>query len=176
MTRTTFLAVLAAGLTAAGCSYTSTTQAVVPTAGPLTGSQQACIDYGFAVGSVAFDRCVAREHEARLRGRMTPGYAEAQLTADARDACYSYGLEPGTVRYDRCVGREIDARRYREESAYGYTTVTTYTPPPVVYAPPVATPPAGVQAFRDEYGFRYDGQGNRLDARGNIISPQSTRP
>jgi hypothetical protein len=26
-------------------------------------------------------------------------------------------------------------------------------------------------AFRDEYGFRYDSQGNRLDARGNIISP-----
>ena len=27
------------------------------------------------------------------------------------------------------------------------------------------------QAFRDEYGFRYDNEGNRLDARGNIISP-----
>ena len=26
-------------------------------------------------------------------------------------------------------------------------------------------------AFKDEYGFRYDAQGNRLDARGNIISP-----
>ncbi|MGD9881152.1 hypothetical protein [Reyranella sp.] len=26
-------------------------------------------------------------------------------------------------------------------------------------------------AFTDEYGFRYDSQGNRLDARGNIISP-----
>jgi len=25
--------------------------------------------------------------------------------------------------------------------------------------------------MRDEYGFRYDNQGNRLDARGNIISP-----
>jgi hypothetical protein len=34
----------------------------------------------------------------------------------------------------------------------------------------------GVQAFRDEYGFRYDGQGNRLDRYGNIIGPQSTRP
>jgi hypothetical protein len=42
--------------------------------------------------------------------------------------------------------------------------------------PAATTPPAGVQAFRDEYGFRYDGQGNRVDARGNIISPQSTRP
>jgi hypothetical protein len=27
--------------------------------------------------------------------------------------------------------------------------------------------------MRDEYGFRYDNQGNRLDARGNIISPHT---
>ena len=27
--------------------------------------------------------------------------------------------------------------------------------------------------MKDEYGFRYDSQGNRLDARGNIISPQN---
>lgn len=26
-------------------------------------------------------------------------------------------------------------------------------------------------AMKDEYGFRYDSQGNRLDARGNVISP-----
>ena len=28
-------------------------------------------------------------------------------------------------------------------------------------------------AFKDEYGFRYDAQGNRLNARGNVISPQT---
>ena len=28
-------------------------------------------------------------------------------------------------------------------------------------------------ASRDEYGFRYDSEGNRLDARGNIISPHT---
>jgi hypothetical protein len=28
-------------------------------------------------------------------------------------------------------------------------------------------------AMKDEFGFRYDAQGNRLDARGNIISPQT---
>ena len=107
--------------------------------------------------------------------------------------------------YDRCVGREIDARRYRDQAAvtpvpapgsvnypsqtttyyqtapaaptyYGPATTvstTTYSTPPVAYQP---TPPAGVEAFRDEYGFRYDGQGNRLDRNGNIISPQSTTP
>ena len=50
-------------------------------------------------------------------------------------------------------------------------------PAPPAYVPPTPSqPPAGVQAFRDEFGFRYDGQGNRIDARGNIISPQSTTP
>lgn len=27
--------------------------------------------------------------------------------------------------------------------------------------------------YKDEYGFRYDDQGNRLDARGNVISPHN---
>jgi hypothetical protein len=49
-------------------------------------------------------------------------------------------------------------------------------PSTVTYTPAATTPPAGVQAFRDEYGFRYDGQGNRLDRYGHIISPQSTTP
>jgi hypothetical protein len=35
---------------------------------------------------------------------------------------------------------------------------------------PAQTGPRQV-AFRDEYGFRYDSEGNRLDARGNVISP-----
>jgi hypothetical protein len=60
------------------------------------------------------------------------------------------------------------------------STTVVYAPPepaPPAYVPPVPPrPPVGVQAFRDEYGFRYDGQGNRLDARGNIISPHSTTP
>jgi hypothetical protein len=32
------------------------------------------------------------------------------------------------------------------------------------------------ESFRDEYGFRYDAQGNRLDARGHVISPHTTTP
>jgi hypothetical protein len=125
---------------------------------------------------------------------MPATYTMASLTADSQAACSSYGLVPGTTSYDSCVGREIDARRYREQATV--VTTTTAYPAPVVYtttpastvvytpapstvtyvpaAPP--TPPAGVQAFRDEYGFRYDGRGNRIDARGNIISPQSTTP
>jgi hypothetical protein len=179
MMRTQLFTVVAVGLVATGCTYTSTTQAVAP--GPLTASEQACYDYGFTPGTGAYDRCVSREHAARIHGRVARDYAQAQLAADARDACYSYGLEPGSARYERCVGREIDARRYRDEA---------YVPPPpavTVYRPASYPPPApyietrhantaGIQAFRDEYGFRYDAQGNRLDARGNIISPHSTTP
>lgn len=32
---------------------------------------------------------------------------------------------------------------------------------------------AGQSTFRDEYGFRYDSEGNRLDSRGNVISPHT---
>jgi hypothetical protein len=185
MTPSKLLITLAIGLTAAACQA-STTQTVMAPAG-FTGSEQTCVDYGFTPGTGGFDRCVSREREARARGRVMRGYAESQMTADARDACYSYGLEPGTPRYDRCVGREIDARQYRDTAAvvsstsayspsYGTTVVYTQTTPVQPYMPPVQTPPAGVQASRDEYGFRYDGQGNRIDARGNIISPQSTQP
>jgi len=135
-----------------------------------------------------------REAQSRAAGRMPADYASARLAGDARDACYSYGLTIGSAPYDRCVNREIEARRYSQQAivtsapgTYPSTTVYTttpgyapapvvYAPAPVTYAPAATTPPAGVQAFRDEFGFRYDGQGNRIDAQGNIISPQSTRP
>jgi len=32
------------------------------------------------------------------------------------------------------------------------------------------------EAFRDEYGFRYDGRGNRINAQGHRISPHTTTP
>ena len=32
------------------------------------------------------------------------------------------------------------------------------------------------EAFRDEYGFRYDERGNRIDATGRRISPHTTTP
>jgi len=32
------------------------------------------------------------------------------------------------------------------------------------------------EAFRDEYGFRYDSRGNRIDAQGRLISPHTTTP
>jgi hypothetical protein len=36
-----------------------------------------------------------------------------------------------------------------------------------------AVPASRSPAMRDEYGFKYDSRGNRIDNRGNIISPQT---
>jgi hypothetical protein len=60
-------------------------------------------------------------------------------------------------------------------------TVVAPPPPPapaVVYTAPPPPPPAvdQVSPSRDEYGFRYDAQGNRINAAGQIISPHSTQP
>lgn len=195
MTPTKLIVVAAFGLSAAACSYTSTTTASAPPGPYRSGAEQACLDYGFNPGTDPYNRCVVREAQSRAAGRMPADYASARLTGDAQDACYSYGLTVGSAPYERCVGREIEARRYSQQAlvttgpgtSYPATTVYTttpgyapapvvYAPAPVTYAPAATTPPAGVQAFRDEYGFRYDGQGNRIDRNGNIISPQSTRP
>ena len=51
------------------------------------------------------------------------------------------------------------------------------TPASQMGAPQMAPMPAQTgprqATFKDEFGFRYDSEGNRLDARGNIISPQT---
>ena len=197
------LAVTALGLSAAACSSTTYETRTASTPYTVSSSEQACMDYGFRAGTDNYNRCVSREAAARAQGRVPVGYTVASLDADSRNACYSYGLTVGSTMYDRCVAREVDARRYRDQAyvtttvpAQGpgpYSTTTYYTTAPAAptyygpattvstttYATPPApayqpTPPAGVEAFRDEYGFRYDGQGNRLDRSGNIISPQST--
>src|SRR5437762_12572464 len=92
-------AVIAIGLSAAACSYSSTNTAAIP-AGPgpvvvASPSAAACVDYGFVPGTIAYGRCIEREQAGRLRGRVPVGYAEAQLVAGARDACYSCGRDPG---------------------------------------------------------------------------------
>lgn len=47
------------------------------------------------------------------------------------------------------------------------------TAPAAQMAPMPAQTGPRQAAFKDEFGFRYDSEGNRLDARGNIISPQT---
>jgi hypothetical protein len=176
-------AALSVGLIAAACAGPYDRQASMSSsvASTPTASERNCLDYGFASGTPAFDRCVRNESSARAAGRANHDYAEARLSEDARQACYSYGLGRGTQRYDNCVTREIDARRYREQ--YSQTPLppranaADYNPVPSP-TPYVGTRTAttGIEAFRDEYGFRYDAQGDRIDRNGRIISPQSTTP
>lgn len=148
------LTTISIGLLSAACQSPYQQQARYP--GPVTPpivsvtaystSEQACTDYGFNAGTGAFDRCVQRERSARSAGRVNRDYAQARLTADARDACSSYGLEAG-MRYDRCVAREIEARGYVE----------------------VGTQPA--QMYRtDQYGNRFDSEGYRVDVNGRRMA------
>lgn len=71
----------------------------------------------------------------------------------AEQACVNQGFVRGSDGYDQCMARENAAGK----------------PPP----PPAVTPPEGVFAFKDEYGFRYDALGNRLDAQGKVFSPHT---
>jgi hypothetical protein len=173
------LAAVSVGLVAAACSGPYDRQAPIPSyaSRALTQSERNCLDYGFAAGSGAYDRCVQRESSARAAGRVNRDYAEARVLDDSRNACFGYGLERGTQRFDNCVSREVDARRYREQGQmYAqpvYAPAYAPAPAPYVYVAPRTT---GVAVTRDEFGFRYDAEGNRIDRNGRIISPQSTTP
>jgi hypothetical protein len=172
------MAVLSVGFLAAACAGPYDRQASTPMR-VASLSQQNCLDYGFVAGSGPYDRCVQRESSARAAGRMERSYAEARLVEDARGACYDYGLQQGTARYDNCVGREVDARRYREQgqttvSAPYYAPQYTAAPAPAPYVEQRTAATTGTPVFQDEFGFRYDAEGNRLDRQGRIISPQST--
>jgi len=189
-------AAVSIGFVAAACAGPYDRQATTPyyASATMTQSERNCLDYGFAGGTDAYNRCVQRDTNARAAGRVNRDYAEARLVDDSRNACYSYGLTQGSQRYDNCVTREVDARRYREQgqvyapavytTAYtpaptyspGYTTTyssaysPTYAPAPYAY---VAPRTSGTAVATDEFGFRYDSEGNRIDRNGRIISPQT---
>jgi hypothetical protein len=107
-----FIAAVVLG-SASGCTYSSTTSTVPPSAHrPIV--EQACADYGFRAGTDSYSRCASGESAARTLDRVPVTYNSMNLTIDAQNACYSYGLASGSETYDRCVNREIEARRYRE--------------------------------------------------------------
>jgi len=173
-----FLATLSLGLLVAACAQPYQQQASYPAQYPgtypaqssgraLSVSERNCLDYGFSAPSANYDRCVQRETRARDQGRVARDYGQDRLVQDANNACYDYGLERNTQRFDNCVSREVDARRYREQGP---------TPAPAAYYQPApyAAPQPAPAPFRDEFGFRYDGEGNRIDASGRVISPYTT--
>jgi hypothetical protein len=179
MFKATLLAATSLGLLAAACAGPYDRQAPVPSNTRTQSlSERNCFDYGFTPGSAAFDRCVQREARARNAGRVNRDYAEARLLEDARNACFDYGLERNTPRFDNCVTREVEFRRYRSQSempapSASYIAVhsATRTPTPDIGYRAAATSTDG---FRDEFGNRYDGNGNGLDRDGRIVNPQSS--
>jgi hypothetical protein len=201
--RLRILTTVSVGLLAAACQNTETTRISAATgSGLYASSNQACVDYGFVPNTAAYSRCVSSEQQARASYRASPGYAPATISNDARNACYSYGLTVGSATYDRCVAREVDARTYRDAAAVpayrvdaqgyrvdsqgyrvdgnGYRLAgqpTPYYQPAPAYQP-AYYPPAEVQAqtvTRDEFGNRYDSQGNRINASGQVIPMRESR-
>ena len=49
--------------------------------------------------------------DRRRAGRVTVGYSEAMIIADAQAACTSYGVPRSSAQFDRCVQDEFAARR-----------------------------------------------------------------
>jgi len=86
-------------------------------------------------------------------------------------------MKPMTVFAIAACGLATACSIRSEETVVTPRPVQT-APPPVVYVtpPPPPRPADTVSPSRDEYGFRYDSKGNRVDASGRIISPQSTTP
>ena len=66
-----------------------------------------------------------------------------------------------------------------QPSAGDYTRERPGLQPPDQQAQTVSPGHGSVQhdtTFKDEYGFRYDARGDRIDARGRTISPHTTTP
>lgn len=81
-----------------------------------------------------------------------------------------------------CVACVVSACSFRSETRVvpAPVAIAPPPPPPVVYVPAPEPPrveyvqPDTVSPSRDEYGFRYDAKGNRINRYGHIISPHTT--
>jgi hypothetical protein len=70
-----------------------------------------CTSYGFTASSTDYIRCQQMIADRRRAGRVTVGYSEAMIIADAQAACTSYGVPRSSAQFDRCVQDEFAARR-----------------------------------------------------------------
>jgi len=97
-------------------------------------------------------------------------YAQGMPTAEPSDP---YG-RPLIGRNDwvRQPGDQAGPASASPSMSTGIATAPASNTAPQMAPMPSQTGPRQA-TFKDEFGFRYDAQGNRLDARGNIISPQT---
>jgi hypothetical protein len=139
----------------------------------VTDAANACLSYGLNPAMVVYDRCVAREVDER----RPVAYVGESYTVHYRQAGYSYDASGNRVD---AAGYPIDPYGQRYVGANNYRPGPgDYGQPPAVDAYAYAASPQYPNGPRpavttDEFGFRYDVQGNRIDRNGNIISPQST--
>ena len=102
--------------------------------------------YGIAPGSGNMDQCAVVRTTTVRQYSVDRSIGEAQFQAEVRDTCLSYGLQPGSQLYANCLVREADNRR------------------PTSYAGHFTQP-----------GYRYDQNGNRVDAQGFLIDRNGNR-
>lgn len=73
-------------------------------------AERACLDYGVAPGTVAYESCIERAARAFERGEPDLAYMHARATRDAREACLTYGIQPETPGYQQCVATQVERR------------------------------------------------------------------
>ena len=73
-------------------------------------AERACLDYGIAPSTTAYESCVARAARAFERGEPDIAYMHARATRDAREACLTYGVQPETLGYQQCVATQVERR------------------------------------------------------------------
>lgn len=142
-------------------------------------AQNACYSYGLSQNTAPYNRCVAREIDARTYrdSAAAPGYrTDAQ---GYRVDSEGYRVDANGYRLQTSAAAvppyRVDAQGYRVDSEGYRVDANGYriTPQAAPYFPPApAYQPAyqpGQVVFRDEFGNRYDAQGNRLNAAGQII-------
>lgn len=125
-------------------------------------ARNACNSYGLSAGTPGYDRCVTREMDAR----------------SYRDAAALPAASYRTGQY----GDRVDAQGYALDANGNRIAMQTYPTqsyPAPAYPAPGRTYPtaavAGQAVSRDEFGNRYDAQGNRVDASGRIIPMRESR-
>ena len=150
-------------------------------------SQNACYSYGLTPNTAPYNRCVTRESEARTYrdSAAAPGYrVDAQgyridsegYRVDANGYRLQTAAAPVPAYRVDAQGYRVDSEGYRVD-ANGYriaAQAAPYYPPAPVYQPQPTYQP-GVAVSRDEFGNRYDSQGNRLNAAGQIIPMRESR-
>ena len=150
MTRGTLLALAAGGLLVAGAPLTA---AKAQSGDALAHAERTCLDYGVRPHTDSYDVCVNRTAAAFDKAAPDLAYREARAVMAARDNCLSMGTQPETLGYRRCLNTEIDRQAGRSYA--------------IQYVPDA---PHRIVRM-DEYGTRYDREGNVVDQNGYVIHP-----